>query len=62
MHTSVVGNTQEELQVPTLHPATLCPGRFASQFWRAVASLFLSHGDSLTQSSKISPPSSLGSH
>ena len=33
-----------------------------SQLLSAPASQFLSHGDSLTQSSKISPPSSLSSH
>lgn len=47
----VVGNIKKEWQVPMLHPATLCLCSLASQF--------SSHGNSLTQSSKISPPSSL---
>jgi hypothetical protein len=48
MSNIVAGN-----QVPSLYPATLCPCGLVGQF--------LSRGDSLTQSSKISPPSSLSS-
>ena len=39
-----------------------CPAGWPAVQWWAMADLFLSCGDSLIQSSKISPPSSLSSH
>ena len=54
----VVRNIKYEWQVPTLHPATLCPGGLAgNELVGNEQPAFISWR--LTQSSKISPPSSL---
>jgi hypothetical protein len=47
---------------PNLITATLCPAGWSAMHRRAMAGLILSCGDFLTQSSKISPLSSLSSH
>lgn len=46
----------------TIHAMLAGPGELAGQALAGMAGLFSSCGDALTQSSEISPPSSLSSH
>lgn len=53
---SFAGILKNERHAPMLHPATLCPSRLAGYVLAGMADLFLSRGDSPTQTSNISHP------
>ena len=55
-------NNTQLLHIPPYTPYTLTSAGWPAMHRWATASLILSHGESLTQSSKISPPSSLRSN